>query len=134
MHWYSNITTCTSFVFKLKWAKKKNNYENIEFRQGPAEDLSFIETGSVDLVLAGTAIHWFNNKSFIEEVRRILKPKTGNLTHLALRCDQHIKPYKKMEFRCQLIQNAKPKQTERQTFTIKLFKIVDAVFRYKSTM
>ena len=71
------------YFLQLKWARENNTFNNIEFRQGPAEDLSFIETGSVDLVLTGTAIHWFDHEKFFKEVQRILKPDTGynNLGH-----------------------------------------------------
>ena len=55
----------------------------MEFRQGTAEDLSFIETGSVDLVLVGTAIHWFDQERFFVEAKRILKPNTGNISDLS---------------------------------------------------
>ena len=55
----------------------------MEFRPGTAEDLSFIETGSVDLVLVGTAIHWFDQESFFVEAKRILKPNTGNISDLS---------------------------------------------------
>ncbi|KAH8775074.1 putative Trans-aconitate 3-methyltransferase [Hyaloscypha finlandica] len=38
----------------------EEQYSNIEFRQASAEDLSFIEDGSLDMVVAGQAAHWFD--------------------------------------------------------------------------
>jgi ubiquinone/menaquinone biosynthesis C-methylase UbiE len=47
----------------------------IEFKQSPAEELQFIEDGSVDLITVAQCVHWFNLPKFFEEVYRVLKPK-----------------------------------------------------------
>ena len=39
-----------------------------------AEDLPSIETNSVQLVIASSAVHWFDLKNFFPEVRRVLAP------------------------------------------------------------
>ncbi|XP_055898627.1 putative methyltransferase DDB_G0268948 [Biomphalaria glabrata] len=39
-----------------------------------AEDLSMIESQSVDLVTTGASLHWLNTDKFFKEVKRILKP------------------------------------------------------------
>ncbi|MEJ2710846.1 MAG: methyltransferase domain-containing protein [Anaerolineales bacterium] len=48
-------------------------HPSIRYRIEPAENTS-IEPGSVDLITAGTAIHWFDFGSFYGEVRRVGKP------------------------------------------------------------
>lgn len=47
--------------------------ENISYRVNSAEDLSFLEDGSVDLLTVGTAFHWFRQEEFLKEARRVLK-------------------------------------------------------------
>ncbi|KAJ9232878.1 hypothetical protein DTO169E5_7274 [Paecilomyces variotii] len=47
---------------------------NIEYRQASAESLPFLEDGSVDLVVAGQAAHWFNYPPLFEELRRVVRP------------------------------------------------------------
>uniref|UniRef100_A0A1A8SL37 Methyltransferase type 11 domain-containing protein n=1 Tax=Nothobranchius rachovii TaxID=451742 RepID=A0A1A8SL37_9TELE len=46
---------------------------NITYRQGTAEDLPF-EDGTVDLLTAASAAHWFDQVKFLAEVNRVLKP------------------------------------------------------------
>jgi ubiquinone/menaquinone biosynthesis C-methylase UbiE len=53
--------------------------ENVEYRCHEAEYLAFLEAKSVDLVIIATALHWFNVEKCFEQVKRVLKPKTGVL-------------------------------------------------------
>src|SRR5271167_1073428 len=46
----------------------------IDYKVASAEDLSFIESGSVDMVTAGQAAHWFKQDKAFPEIARILKP------------------------------------------------------------
>ncbi|KAF8218220.1 hypothetical protein K438DRAFT_20579 [Mycena galopus ATCC 62051] len=46
----------------------------VEFRQAIAEDLSFIEDGTVDLITAAQSAHWFDWTRAWPELGRILKP------------------------------------------------------------
>ncbi|KAI0020486.1 S-adenosyl-L-methionine-dependent methyltransferase [Xylariomycetidae sp. FL0641] len=46
----------------------------ITFRQGRAEDLSFLDTGSVDLAVAGQAAHWFDWTKAWPELARVVRP------------------------------------------------------------
>ena len=48
---------------------------NIEYRVGPAEDLSFLGDGSVDLITCAQAFHWLNTERLFAEVRRVLRPR-----------------------------------------------------------
>jgi len=59
-------------------ATKQNKHKNIEFLQGSATNLP-VEDGSVDLMVAATAVHWFNVPAFFKEVKRVLKPSIGCL-------------------------------------------------------
>ena len=47
---------------------------SIEFKVASAEDLSFVENNSVDMVTAGQAAHWFKQDKAFPEIARILKP------------------------------------------------------------
>lgn len=51
--------------------------DNIEYRCHSAEDLSFIQSNSVDLITAATTLHWLDIEVFLEEAKRVLKPYTG---------------------------------------------------------
>lgn len=53
--------------------------ENIEYRCQAAEDLTFLESNSVDLVTIAAALHWLDRDAFFAEVHRVLKDKTGVL-------------------------------------------------------
>ncbi len=46
---------------------------NVRFAREPAERCS-LETGSVDLVTVGQALHWFDVDGFYAEVERVLRP------------------------------------------------------------
>ncbi len=46
---------------------------NVSFRQGPAEDLGFLEDCSVDLITCGQALHWLETEIFYQQVARVLK-------------------------------------------------------------
>ncbi|XP_041055981.1 putative methyltransferase DDB_G0268948 isoform X1 [Carcharodon carcharias] len=59
---------------QIEEARKVGGPGNISFRQGLAEKLEF-EDGSVDLIIAGAAVHWFDIEMFMKEVERVLKPK-----------------------------------------------------------
>jgi len=47
---------------------------NVTFTVGDAEDLSFLEDNSADLITAAAAIHWFDVEKFCTESRRVLRP------------------------------------------------------------
>jgi trans-aconitate 3-methyltransferase len=48
-------------------------YPNVEFREATAEDLAFVEAGSVDLVVAAQAAHWFDYPRLWPELKRVLR-------------------------------------------------------------
>jgi ubiquinone/menaquinone biosynthesis C-methylase UbiE len=52
----------------------KDGKPPIEYKVGTAEDLSFIQSNTVDMVTAGQAAHWFNHEKSMPELARILKP------------------------------------------------------------
>ncbi|MCJ1244956.1 hypothetical protein MMC30_002157 [Trapelia coarctata] len=51
---------------------------NIKYRQAAAEELLFLESESVDMVVAGQAAHWFDYARLFPEMKRILR-KGGTL-------------------------------------------------------
>ncbi|PKS07373.1 hypothetical protein jhhlp_005975 [Lomentospora prolificans] len=51
---------------------------NIEFRQGRAEELPFLGDGEVDMVVVGQAAHWFDLDKLWPELARVVK-KGGTL-------------------------------------------------------
>lgn len=54
-------------------------FSNTEFREGSAEAGSdFLENGSVDMVVAGQASHWFDQKKLWPEMSRLVR-KEGTL-------------------------------------------------------
>ncbi|CAF0975689.1 unnamed protein product [Adineta ricciae] len=53
--------------------------DNIEYRCHTAENLSFLQSNSVDLITAATTLHWLDIEIFLEEAKRVLKPNTGVL-------------------------------------------------------
>ena len=74
---------------QIKQAKLQNKFDNIDYMEGSAENIP-VEDKSVDLVVAGTAAHWFDLEKFFDEVKRVLKP-TGCLVLLSY-------PYPKISF------------------------------------
>ncbi|MCJ1390007.1 hypothetical protein MMC18_002865 [Xylographa bjoerkii] len=46
---------------------------NIDYRQSPAEDLSFLRDESVDMIVSGQAAHWFDYPKFFPEMKRTLR-------------------------------------------------------------
>jgi len=60
-------------VEQLKQANKQNIYDNIKYLEGSAENMP-VKTGSVDLLLASCAVHWFDMAEFMQEAKRVLKP------------------------------------------------------------
>ncbi|XP_014431151.2 putative methyltransferase DDB_G0268948 [Pelodiscus sinensis] len=58
---------------QIQAAKETASFPNVSYRVCPAEELPF-EDGSVDLVTAFTAAHWFDIPRFMKEVDRVLRP------------------------------------------------------------
>ncbi|XP_049450603.1 putative methyltransferase DDB_G0268948 isoform X4 [Epinephelus fuscoguttatus] len=59
---------------QLEEARAVPGYPNITYRQGVAEELPFPD-GSVDLLTAASAAHWFDRLRFLAEASRVLKPR-----------------------------------------------------------
>ena len=53
---------------------KKDEYPNLDFVQASAESLPSVEDGSVDMVVAGQAAHWFDCPKMFEEMERSVRP------------------------------------------------------------
>lgn len=59
---------------QLEEARAVPGYPNITYRKGTAEELLFPD-GSVDLLTAASAAHWFDQSRFLAEASRVLKPR-----------------------------------------------------------
>jgi ubiquinone/menaquinone biosynthesis C-methylase UbiE len=59
---------------KEQIARAPTHIPNLEFRTGPAEDLSQISPDSTDLVTVAQAMHWMDTDKLYPNVTRILKP------------------------------------------------------------
>ncbi|XP_040912733.1 putative methyltransferase DDB_G0268948 [Toxotes jaculatrix] len=59
---------------QLEEARAVPGFPNITYRKGPAEELPFAD-GSVDLLTAASAAHWFDQTKFLVEANRVLKPR-----------------------------------------------------------
>ncbi|XP_056899209.1 putative methyltransferase DDB_G0268948 [Takifugu flavidus] len=57
---------------QLEQARAVPGYPNITYREGSAEDLP-VPDGSVDLLTASSAAHWFDQSRFLAEANRVLK-------------------------------------------------------------
>lgn len=55
-------------------ARAVPGHTNITYRTGTAEELPFPD-GSVDLLTATSAAHWFDHSRFLAEANRVLKPR-----------------------------------------------------------
>ncbi|KAL3477388.1 S-adenosyl-L-methionine-dependent methyltransferase [Aspergillus californicus] len=58
----------------LKEARAATTFDNVQYHQAKAEDLSFIAPRTVDLVIACQAAHWFEPDRVWKEMARIVRP------------------------------------------------------------
>lgn len=56
----------------------KDKYPNVSYQSASAEDSPFLEAGSVDLVVAAQAAHWFDYPRLFPELSRVVR-KGGTL-------------------------------------------------------
>lgn len=61
-------------IKQAKSTTKRDEYPNVDFFRASAESLPFLEDGTVDMVVAGQAAHWFDQPNFFQEMDRIVKP------------------------------------------------------------
>lgn len=59
---------------QLEEARAVPGFPNVTYRKGVAEVLPFPD-GSVDLLTAASAAHWFDQSRFLVEASRVLKPR-----------------------------------------------------------
>jgi len=60
---------------RIKIAQTKNEYVNVVFKTGTAEDLSSIADNSIDVVYLSSVFHWVLDKAAaLQEILRVLKP------------------------------------------------------------
>ncbi|XP_059165434.1 putative methyltransferase DDB_G0268948 [Physella acuta] len=61
-------------VSQQQIANAPNNISNVSFHVSAADELSFIQSSSVDLLTIAQALHWLDLSKFYKEVSRVLKP------------------------------------------------------------
>ncbi|CAF1534556.1 unnamed protein product [Adineta ricciae] len=108
--------------------------DNVEYRCSPGEDLSFLESNSVDLITIATALHWLDVEKFFQEVKRVLKPQTGVLavwTYTFGSLDNSDADIVYKEFHQTTLQ---PYQNERQYIINAYYEPLLAIFPYKSSL
>ncbi|KAF9579674.1 hypothetical protein BGW38_003969 [Lunasporangiospora selenospora] len=49
--------------------------DNVTYHIAKSEDLSILESSSVDVLTVAQALHWFDHPQFFSEVKRVLKPR-----------------------------------------------------------
>lgn len=62
-------------VEMLKKANEKNSEKNVSFQQGTSYQTG-LEDNSVDIVACGQSFHWMEPESTLNEINRILKPRS----------------------------------------------------------
>ncbi|TVY13335.1 Trans-aconitate 3-methyltransferase [Lachnellula arida] len=72
-HFTSILATDPSASMITQAKSSSTQYPNIQFRQASAENLDFIEDGSLDMVVAGQAAHWFDYSKVWPELGRKLR-------------------------------------------------------------
>ncbi|TAQ86412.1 hypothetical protein B7494_g5257 [Chlorociboria aeruginascens] len=65
-------------MIKQAISSTPSSLSNISFREASAEDLSFLADGSLDMVVAGQAAHWFDYSKVWPELKRKMR-KGGTL-------------------------------------------------------
>ncbi|KAI5463828.1 S-adenosyl-L-methionine-dependent methyltransferase [Mariannaea sp. PMI_226] len=71
---FTNAIAIDPSAGMIEQASQSTKGSNITFRQGNAEDLSFLSDNSVDLVVSAQAAHWFNYAKVWPELARVVKP------------------------------------------------------------
>ncbi|KAI0133023.1 methyltransferase domain-containing protein [Xylariales sp. AK1849] len=71
---FKSITAIDPSAGMVAQAKSMTSDAKIMFRQGAAEDLSFVPDASVDMAVAGQAAHWFDYRKVWPNLARVVKP------------------------------------------------------------
>jgi len=75
---FSSVIALDPSSGMVEQARKLTSDSKITIRHGAAEDLSFLDNGSVDCLVAGQAAHWFDYSRAWPEFARVVK-KGGTL-------------------------------------------------------
>ena len=74
---FSKVIGTDPSIGMIKQARSTINsdvhYSNLEYLESNAEDCSFLSNGSVDMVVAGQAAHWFNYPVLFPEMKRVVR-------------------------------------------------------------
>lgn len=65
-------------IQKARESSPKDEYPNVDYQVASAESLPFLQDGSVDMVVAAQAAHWFDYPKLFPELKRVLR-KEGTI-------------------------------------------------------
>lgn len=71
---FAKVTAIDPSEGMVKQAAETTSDSHVVFRQGSAEDLSFLPDASLDLAVAGQSAHWFDYSKAWPELYRVVKP------------------------------------------------------------
>lgn len=74
---FTSATAIDPSAGMVEQASRLTTDAKINFKQAGAEDLSFLEDGSVDLAVAGQVAHWFDYKRAWPELARVVRRGGG---------------------------------------------------------
>lgn len=70
---FGKVIGCDPDQMMLRAARRHKSVGQEKYVMGLADDLPFVSS-TFDVVTAFSAFHWFNDKSSIREIKRVLKP------------------------------------------------------------
>ncbi|KAI0161062.1 S-adenosyl-L-methionine-dependent methyltransferase [Hypoxylon sp. FL1284] len=71
---FKSVTAIDPSAGMIQQAQQTTSEAGITFRQGSAEDLDFLDTGSVEMAVAGQAAHWFDYGKVWPNLARVVQP------------------------------------------------------------
>lgn len=67
------VHSAQSALKDLERKRAKSYQDRVQYRVGSAEKLEGVEDASIDVVVAGTAAHWFEYEKMWQEVQRVTR-------------------------------------------------------------
>uniref|UniRef100_F6RBS2 Methyltransferase type 11 domain-containing protein n=1 Tax=Ciona intestinalis TaxID=7719 RepID=F6RBS2_CIOIN len=71
--YFKKVLATDPSVNQLEHARMQNKFDNVSYEEGTAENIK-VEDCSLDLLVAGCALPYFDHPKFLQEADRVLKP------------------------------------------------------------
>ncbi|XP_078489195.1 putative methyltransferase DDB_G0268948 [Ciona intestinalis] len=71
--YFNRVLATDPSVNQLQHARMQNKFDNVSYKEGTAENIK-VGDGSLDLLVAGCALPYFDHPAFLQEADRVLKP------------------------------------------------------------